>query len=189
MGDRVRPRHPPRRARRADGRGCSRGAVADAGLAAPAPRTAGSPFDRFRGRIVFPIRDARGRAIALGGRAMDPAARPKYLNSPQTALFDKGRSLYNHGPRARRPRARPAPLIVAEGYMDVIALVRGGLRRRRRPDSAPRSPRTSCGCSGGIAAEPVVALDGDAAGRRRRPRGSSTWRCRWSALTARCASR
>ena len=63
--------------------------------------------------------------MAFGGRAMDPNARAKYLNSPETILFDKGRSLYNHGP-ARSAVGRGQPLIVAEGYMDVIALVRAG---------------------------------------------------------------
>jgi DNA primase len=67
----------------------------------------GGTYDRFWGRIIFPIRDARGRAIALGGRSLDPNARAKYLNSPQTPLFDKGRNLFNHGP-ARRPAARAA---------------------------------------------------------------------------------
>ncbi|MDJ0827249.1 MAG: CHC2 zinc finger domain-containing protein, partial [Rhodobacter sp.] len=76
------------------GKGVAADLVIDAGLAAK-PEDGGAPYDRFRGRIVFPIRDARGRAIALGGRAMDPAARAKYLNSPETELFDKGRSLYN----------------------------------------------------------------------------------------------
>ena len=98
--------------------------VVDAGLAAR-PDDGGAPYDRFRGRIIFPIRDARGRCIALGGRAMDPNARAKYLNSPETALFDKGRSLYNHGP-AREAAGKGQPLVVAEGYMDVIALVEAG---------------------------------------------------------------
>jgi hypothetical protein len=54
-----------------------------------------TPYDRFRNRIIFPIRDGRGRAISLGGRAMDPNDRAKYLNGPETALFDKGRNLFN----------------------------------------------------------------------------------------------
>ena len=64
-------------------------------------------------------------AIALGGRSLDPNARAKYLNSPQTPLFDKGRNLFNHGP-AREACGKGAPLVVAEGYMDVIALVEAG---------------------------------------------------------------
>ena len=68
--------------------------------------------DRFRGRIIFPIRDARGRCIAFGGRAMDPNARAKYLNSPETPLFDKGRNLYNLGPA----RAAVAYSLVDQTY-------------------------------------------------------------------------
>ena len=83
------------------------------------------PYDVFRDRIMFPIRDARGRTIAFGGRAMDPNDGAKYLNSPETALFDKGRTLFNHGP-AREAAGKGQPLIVAEGYMDVIALSEAG---------------------------------------------------------------
>jgi DNA primase len=76
----------------------------DAGIATK-PDDGGAPYDAFRDRIIFPIRDPRGRCIGFGGRAMDPNARAKYLNSRETPLFDKGRALYNHGP-ARRRRAR-----------------------------------------------------------------------------------
>jgi len=106
------------------GKGVDPKLVIEAGLAAESDR-GGSPYDRFRGRIIFPIRDGRGRPIGLGGRAMDPNARAKYLNSPETPLFDKGRSLYNHGP-AREAAGKGQPLIVAEGYMDVIALSESG---------------------------------------------------------------
>ena len=74
---------------------------------------------------MFPIRDARGRCIAFGGRAMDPNDNAKYLNSPETEIFDKSRTLYNHAP-AREAAGKGQPLIVAEGYMDVIALVAAG---------------------------------------------------------------
>jgi DNA primase len=103
----------------------------EAGLTAE-PEGGGAPYDRFRGRILFPIRDARGRAIALGGRSMDPNARAKYLNSPETPLFDKGRSLYNHGP-AREAAGKGQQLIVAEGYVDVIALVEAGFEAAVAP--------------------------------------------------------
>jgi len=106
------------------GKGIDAKDLDDAGLCVK-PDDGGSPFDRFRGRIIFPIRDARGRCIAFGGRAMDPNARAKYLNSPETPLFDKGRSLYNHGP-AREAAGKAQSLIVAEGYMDVIALAQAG---------------------------------------------------------------
>jgi hypothetical protein len=81
---------------------------------------------------MFPIRDPRGRCIGFGGRAMDPNARAKYLNSRETPLFDKGRALYNHGP-AREAAGKGQPLIVAEGYMDVIALVAAGFEAAVAP--------------------------------------------------------
>ncbi|NNK79743.1 MAG: DNA primase, partial [Litoreibacter sp.] len=102
------------------GKGVKPELIVDAGLCAK-PDDGGAPYDRFRGRIMFPIRDVRGRCIAFGGRAMQADARAKYLNSPETELFDKGRNLYNHGP-AREAAGKGQPLIVAEGYMDVIAL-------------------------------------------------------------------
>ena len=96
---------------------------------------------------MFPIRDPRGRCIAFGGRAMSPEARAKYLNSPETELFHKGRTLYNHGP-AREAAGKAGTVIVTEGYMDVIALVAGRLRPRRRAARHGRSPRSSWRCSG-----------------------------------------
>ncbi len=108
------------------GKGVAPDLILGAGLAKP-PTKGSKPYDAFRGRIMFPIRDPRGRCIAFGGRAMDPDNNAKYLNSPETDLFDKGRSLYNHGP-AREAAGKGAPLIVAEGYMDVIALATGGFR-------------------------------------------------------------
>ena len=65
------------------------------------PDDGGTSYDRFRGRIMFPIRDARGRCVAFGGRAMDPNARAKYLNSPETILFDRGAACIITGPHAR----------------------------------------------------------------------------------------
>ncbi|TVR61410.1 MAG: DNA primase [Candidatus Competibacteraceae bacterium] len=81
----------------------------------------GRPRDRFRDRIIFPIRDRRGRVIAFGGRALEGTTTPKYLNSPETPLFHKGSELYGlYEARAhRRPLQR---LVVVEGYMDVVAL-------------------------------------------------------------------
>ena len=83
------------------------------------------PYDRFRGRLMIPIRDARGRVIAFGGRIIGDGE-PKYLNSPDTPLFDKGRTLYNLD-RAS-PAARKADRVfVVEGYMDAIALAQAGI--------------------------------------------------------------
>ncbi len=122
------------------------------------------PYDRFKGRIIFPIRDGRGRAISLGGRSLDPNARAKYLNGPETEIFDKGRNLFNLAP-AREAAGKGKPLIVAEGYMDVIALVEAGF-------SAAVAPLGTAVTADQLALmwrihdEPIIALDGDAAGIR-----------------------
>ncbi|MEQ3626695.1 MAG: DNA primase [Celeribacter sp.] len=144
-------------------RGIAADVVIEAGLCAK-PDDGGAPYDRFRDRIIFPIRDARGRCIGLGGRAMSPKARAKYLNSPETPLFDKGRSLYNHGP-AREAAGKGQPLIVAEGYMDVIALVKAGFGAAVAPLGTAVTEE-QLRLLWRIAPEPVVALDGDTAGIR-----------------------
>ncbi|MFC7705383.1 DNA primase [Plastorhodobacter daqingensis] len=145
------------------GKGVAADLIVDAGLAAR-PDDGGAPFDRFRGRIIFPIRDGRGRCIGLGGRAMDPNARAKYLNSPETELFDKGRSLYNHAP-AREAAGKGAPLIVAEGYMDVIALSEAGFAAAVAPLGTAIT-EDQLRLLWRISPEPVVMLDGDKAGLR-----------------------
>ncbi|WP_114966229.1 DNA primase [Alkalilacustris brevis] len=124
----------------------------------------GTPYDRFRARIVFPIRDARGRCIGFGGRALRDGPWPKYLNSPETELFDKGRTLYNHGP-ARSAVAKGQPLIVAEGYMDVIALARAGFEGAVAPLGTAITEE-QLRMMWRIAPEPIIALDGDKAGLR-----------------------
>jgi len=145
------------------GRGISEQQLVDTGLIIK-PDDGGTSYDRFRGRIMFPIRDARGRCVAFGGRAMDPNARAKYLNSPETILFDKGRSLYNHGP-ARSAVGRGQPLIVAEGYMDVIALVRAGFEGAVAPLGTAIT-ENQLAMMWQITPEPIIALDGDKAGLR-----------------------
>jgi len=85
----------------------------------------GKHYDRFRDRIMFPIRDARGRSIAFGGRALGDGE-PKYLNSPETVLFHKGRELYGLY-EARQALRNIERLVVVEGYMDVVALARHGI--------------------------------------------------------------
>lgn len=137
--------------------------IVEAGLAIR-PDDGGAPYDRFRGRIIFPIRDARRRCIAFGGRAMDPNAQAKYLNSPETLLFDKGRSLYNIGP-AREAAGKAGGLIVAEGYMDVIALVRAGFEHAVAPLGTAIT-EDQLHLMWRLAPEPVIALDGDKAGLR-----------------------
>lgn len=124
----------------------------------------GSLYDRFRARVIFPIRDARGRAISLGGRSLDPNARAKYLNGPETELFDKGRNLFNHGP-AREAAGKGRPLVVAEGYMDVIALAEAGFTAAVAPLGTAIT-EDQLRLMWRISPEPVITLDGDAAGQR-----------------------
>ena len=121
-------------------------------------------YDRFRGRVMFPIRDGRGRCIAFGGRSLDPAARAKYLNSPETPLFDKGRTLYNLA-GARSAVGRAEPLIVTEGYMDVIALHSGNFSGAIAPLGTAITEH-QLQSMWRISPEPIIALDGDKAGLR-----------------------
>ena len=86
----------------------------------------GHVYDKFRDRLMFPIHDRRGRVIAFGGRVIDPEDSPKYLNSPETALFHKGRELYGLW-QARQANAKLERLVVVEGYMDVVALAQYGV--------------------------------------------------------------
>jgi len=144
-------------------KGVKENKIIDAGLAIK-PDDGGNIFDRFRGRIMFPIRNTQGRCIAFGGRAMDPNARAKYLNSNETALFDKGRSLYNHGP-AREAAGKADSLIVAEGYMDVIALSQFGFKNAVAPLGTAIT-ENQLALIWRIHHEPIIALDGDTAGLR-----------------------
>ena len=123
-----------------------------------------APYDVFRNRIMFPIRDVRGRAIAFGGRAMDPTDNAKYLNSPETELFDKSRNLYNLR-SAREAAGRGQPLVVAEGYMDVIALSEAGFAASVAPLGTAVT-ETQMQLMWRVSEEPVIALDGDKAGLR-----------------------
>ncbi|MCA0998403.1 DNA primase [Alloyangia pacifica] len=145
------------------GQGVAEDLIMAAGLAKPSQKGR-APYDVFRNRIMFPIRDGRGRAIAFGGRAMDPRDNAKYLNSPETELFDKGRNLYNHAP-AREAAGKGQPLIVAEGYMDVIALSEAGFEAAVAPLGTAVTEH-QIALLWRIADEPVIALDGDKAGLR-----------------------
>ncbi|WP_209595810.1 DNA primase [Ruegeria sp. HKCCSP351] len=137
--------------------------ILGAGLAKPSNKGK-KPYDTFRNRIMYPIRDPRGRCIAFGGRAMDPNDNAKYLNSPETELFDKGRSLYNQGP-ARQAAGKGQPLIVAEGYMDVIALAEAGFGASVAPLGTAITEH-QLQLLWRISDEPIIALDGDTAGLR-----------------------
>ena len=145
------------------GKGVGPDLIEDAGLAT-AESDGEASRDRFLDRIVFPIRDGRGRAIGFGGRAMNPKAKAKYLNSPETTLFDKGSTLYNLS-SARTAVGKDSPPILAEGYMDVVALVQAGLEGAVAPLGTAVTER-QLQLLWRLHPEPVVALDGDAAGVR-----------------------
>ena len=119
-------------------------------------------YDRFRNRIIFPIKDIRGKSIAFGGRALDPNAPAKYINSPESSLFDKGRTLYNHK-NARDNLKKGNHLIVAEGYMDVIALTAAGFNAAVAPLGTAIT-ESQLRMMWRLTDEPVIALDGDQAG-------------------------
>jgi len=135
-------------------------------------------YDRFRNRLMFPLRDARGRVIAFGGRVLGKAGEhePKYLNSPETPLFHKGRELY--GAYELRKALRDVPrILVVEGYMDVIALAQHGIRyacatlgTSTTPEHLKRLSRLS--------SEVVFCFDGDRAGR------AAAWRALENSLPA-----
>ncbi|MEI4194431.1 DNA primase [Roseovarius sp. E0-M6] len=143
------------------GQGVAPGMILDCGLARESQK-GGKPYDVFRNRIMFPIRDTRGRCIAFGGRAMDPTDNAKYLNSPETVLFDKSRTLFNLG-QAREAAGKGEPLVVAEGYMDVIAMAQAGIGAAVAPLGTAVTD-TQLSMLWRVADEPVIALDGDRAG-------------------------
>jgi DNA primase len=121
------------------------------------------PYDRFRGRVIIPIRDARGRVIAFGGRIIGDGE-PKYLNSPETPLFDKGRTLFNLD-RASPAARRSGRLIVAEGYMDVIALAQAGIDEAVAPLGTALTEEQIVRMWR-LADVPILCFDGDPAGQK-----------------------
>ena len=122
-----------------------------------------TPYDRFRGRLMIPIRDPRGRVIAFGGRILG-AGEPKYLNSPDTPLFDKGRTIYNLD-RASPVARKAGRLIVVEGYMDVIALAQAGIAEVVAPLGTALT-EAQLERLWRIVDVPVLCLDGDSAGKK-----------------------
>ena len=144
------------------GQGFTPEVLSEAGLVGS--NEGGSTYDIFRERILFPIRDQRGGVIAFGGRAMREDARAKYLNSPETPLFSKRSTLYNFGP-ARAAAGKGQRMIVAEGYMDVIALHRAGLEAAVAPLGTALTA-DQLALLWRAVDEPVIALDGDVAGLR-----------------------
>ena len=136
--------------------------MAEAGLIA-VPEDGGRPYDRFRNRLMFPIRDGRGRVIAFGGRALGEA-RAKYLNSPETPVFHKSHVLFNLD-LARKPAFDRGEVIAVEGYMDVIALAQAGVRHVVAPLGTALT-ESQLMMLWRMAAQPVMCFDGDAAGRK-----------------------
>lgn len=131
-----------------------------------APEDSGAPYDRFRERIMFPITDIRGRTVSFGGRALDPNARAKYLNGPETELFHKGRVLYGLGEARKLLHAggEGAPLVVVEGYMDVIACQRAGVAGAAPLGTALTEEQMDALWR--LHPEPTLCFDADGAGRR-----------------------
>src|SRR3954468_21290035 len=156
-----------------DSRGKLRGALkgfgndklVEAGLLiapdADKPGSSKEPYDRFRGRLMFPIRDQRGRVIGFSGRIVG-AGEPKYLNSPDTPLFDKGRTLFNIDKAA--PASRNAKrVIVVEGQMDVIALDQAGISEAVAPLGTAMT-ETQLDLLWRLSPSPILCFDGDAPG-------------------------
>ncbi|HJV26332.1 MAG TPA: DNA primase [Aromatoleum sp.] len=138
-----------------------RKALLDAGLVIE--NDAGRRYDRFRNRIMFPIQDRRGRIIAFGGRVLD-GGEPKYLNSPETPLFEKGRELYGL-PQAQKAIREAGHTIVVEGYMDVVALAQFGVGNAVATLGTATTPH-HINTLLRHAQRIVFCFDGDAAGRK-----------------------
>src|SRR4051812_6868673 len=122
------------------------------------------PYDRFRDRVMFPIADVRGRVIAFGGRALEKDVPAKYLNSPETPLFHKGDNLYNLA-TARTATHNGAPLVVVEGYVDVIAMVGAGFAGSVAPLGTALT-ENQLALLWKMADEPILCFDGDKAGQK-----------------------
>jgi len=122
------------------------------------------PYDRFRDRVTFPIHDRSGRVVAFGGRALEPGAKAKYLNSPETELFHKGSLLFNHH-RARRAAHERDEVIVVEGYVDAIAMTQVGFPHTVAPLGTALTG-DQCALLWSMASEPILCFDGDNAGQR-----------------------
>lgn len=123
----------------------------------------GQPYDKFRNRLMFPICDRRGRVVGFGGRIMGDGE-PKYLNSPETPIFSKGKLLFNAHRATKFVRAADR-LLVVEGYMDVIALYQHGVGEAVAPNGTAVTPE-QLAIMWSIYPEPTMLLDGDNAGKK-----------------------
>ncbi len=131
----------------------------------------GRTYDRFRDRVMFPIRDVRGRTIAFGGRVLGDA-KPKYLNSPETPVFHKGRELYGLF-EARQASPRLERVVIVEGYMDVVALAQFGIRNAVATLGTSTSEEHLARLFR-LVGEVVFCFDGDRAGRQAASRALET---------------
>lgn len=122
------------------------------------------PYDRFRGRVMFPIEDLKGQVIAFGGRALSSQQKAKYLNSPETPLFHKGRLLYNIA-KARQSAYERKAVIAVEGYMDAIACSKAGFENVVAPLGTALTTE-QLKLMWRLAKEPILCFDGDEAGRK-----------------------
>ena len=120
------------------------------------------PYDRFRDRIVIPIHDPRGRVIAFGARALGADVQPKYLNSPDTSLFQKGATVFNFH-RARQPAHDDGSVVVVEGYMDAISIYQAGLKSVVATMGTAFTEQ-QIQTLWRLSPEPIVCFDSDAAG-------------------------
>lgn len=127
------------------------------------PEDGGASYDRFRNRVMFPILGPRDRTIAFGGRALEAEARAKYLNSPETPLFHKSDVLYNYNAARADAAKSGAPLLVCEGYMDVIALHGAGFRTAVAPLGTALT-EAQLQLLWRQSDEPILCFDGDKAG-------------------------
>ncbi|MFA6164542.1 MAG: DNA primase [Methylobacter sp.] len=135
----------------------------------------GQIYDRFRGRIMFPIRDKRGRIIGFGGRVLDDSL-PKYLNSPETPLFHKGKEVYGLYELLEK-NAKPQRILIVEGYMDVIALAQYGIYYSVAALGTAAS-QAHLDLLFRFSSELVFCFDGDKAGRE------AAWRAMESAFSS-----
>lgn len=129
-------------------------------------------YDRFRDRVIFPITSSAGKVIAFGGRALSPDVPAKYLNSPETPLFHKGSVLYNYA-NARKPAYDAGTIVVAEGYMDVIALSAAGFTHAVAPLGTALTP-DQLRLLWRVVPEPILCFDGDRAGLKAAYRAADT---------------
>lgn len=148
-------------------RGYTEKELLDGGLVSP--RDSGGVYDRFRHRVTFPIRDDRGRMTGFGARILNPDDLPKFLNSPQTALFDKGRLLYGLD-KARKAIRTVDQVVIVEGYLDVIALHQHGFANAVSPMGTALT-EDQLRLLKRLTRRIILALDPDAAGDKATLRG------------------